>query len=154
MFETLIARVRRRSWREARVSYGPEPCRQADQVSVPERVEAVLEGSAKYLLRDVIGLEALRALPAALVPSRFVKELPVRAADVAAFVHERGLPRGFFTGKYIEVREQNDQWVIIIRGERGGVELEQAYELRSKAEVAALRYYWYSVQPFVLGELR
>ncbi|HEY3492830.1 MAG TPA: hypothetical protein VGK43_07745 [Solirubrobacterales bacterium] len=153
MWKHLVARLRPKAWKQARASYGPEPSRRADEVGVPERVEAVLEGSAPYLLRDVIGLEALKALPAPLVPSRFVRDLPVTAAEVAAFVRERGLPRGFFPGKRLELREDEGRWVIVVRDERGGVDLEEAHPDRADAELAALRHYWPVLQPFVLGQL-
>lgn len=135
----------------ARASYGPEPYRRADQVSVRERAEAVLEGSARHLLRDVIGLEAVRSLPVALVPARFMKELPVTAAEVSDYVVERGLPRGFFPGKSLEIAELGGSWRVVVRGERGGVEFEQFHESRCRAELAALGYYWSEYQPFIVG---
>lgn len=153
MFDRLIARMKGTSWRQSRVSYGPEPYRRAEQVSVIERVEAVLEGSARHLLRDVIGLDATRTLPVALLPARFMKELPVTAADVSTYVIERGLPRGFLAGRGLEIGELDGRWRVVIRGERGGVEFEESHESRTRAELAALRYYWWEFQPFVVGQL-
>ena len=135
----------------ARRTYGPEPYRLAGDVSVNERVVAVLKGQAKYLLREVIGLAELEKLPDGLIPQRFRKELPVSADEVVRHVGLDGLPKGFGDWS-LQLTECEGGWQLVqvdIRGPESSLK----YSSKREAELAMLVSRGNSIEPYVKGTL-
>ena len=135
----------------ARESYGPEPYRAASEVSVNERVAAVLQGRAKFLLREVIGLSELKKLPEGLIAQRFRRELPVTADQVFRYIESQGLPKGFDDWG-IRLTESAGAWHLTevdIRGPSPPVPFSTKHE----AELAVLLLRRHTIEPFVSGTL-
>lgn len=135
----------------SRTSYGPEPYRTAAEVSLDERVVAVLEGQAKFLLREVIGLTALKKIPEGLIAKRFQAELPVKVDQVLEYIKSNGLPNGF-GGWGVQLKECFNGWQLIQIDDRGPDAL-RIFATRYDAERALLLLCERTVQPYVIGAL-
>jgi hypothetical protein len=134
----------------ARRSYGPEPRRRPEEVSKEERVEAVLHRTVKYLLRDVMGIEALMATSPNLYPAKFRALLPITETDVHSHVRAKGLPSSIvryerpdntYYGQWIYQVDQ--KWVLSSYDARGNRD-DKEFSSKWEAELDILRL-WRSV---------
>ena len=129
----------------ARASYGHEPYRTAQDVSIKERVEAVLSHNVKYILRDVIGLERLNAIKEQDFPKAFRKHLPVNSQEVMEYVREFGLPKriaiyGEPSGQGTWIHQTtNGNWVVSEIDERG-MQFDKQFHSKWDAEKSIIEY--------------
>ena len=152
MFKSLLKFLFRPSRVDAvRATYGPEPYRAPADVPLTERITAVLDGSAKFLLRDVIGIQAISKLPNELIPRRFKSELPVTAEQVQNFVKENGLPKGALSWD-IEIQEVAGLWKLVIKDLRDANTIG-TFPLKRDAELSALQYLSNSIEPYIIGAI-
>lgn len=132
-------------------SYSAESYRAASEVSANERVAAVLQGRAKFLLGEVIGLSELKKLPEGLIAQRFRRELPVTADQVLRYIESEGLPKEF--GDWgIQLTESAGAWHLTevdIRGSSPPV----PFFTRHEAELAMVLLRRQTIEPFVSGAL-
>ncbi|MEQ1661271.1 MAG: hypothetical protein ABL877_01105 [Thiobacillus sp.] len=82
----------RTTYELARTSYGNEPYRTPAEISASERALAVMDGDIRGLLRQVIGIEAMRQLPETLHSKKFRELLPTTKQNLLDRVIELGLP--------------------------------------------------------------
>ncbi|MBK1890329.1 hypothetical protein Undi14_09770 [Undibacterium sp. 14-3-2] len=152
MFKSLLSFFFRPSRIDAvRPTYGFEPYRAPADVPLTERIIAVLDGSAKFLLRDVIGFQAISSLPNELIPSRFKSELPVTAEQVRNFVKENGLPKGALSWD-IEIQEAAGLWKLVIYDIRDANTVG-TFPSKRDAELNALQYLS-NINPYIIGAIK
>lgn len=148
MLQKLLNILRRNANADVRATYGPEPYRSAADVSIEERATSVLDGSAKFLLREVIGLQEIRKVPEPLIAKRFVRELPLTAEQLERHVYEHGLPKGFGG---VEIRQESTAWHLISFDRTP--EIRGTYASKGEAQVAAIRFCRLAVEPYINGRL-
>lgn len=152
MFKSILSFLFRPSRIDTvRATYGIEPYRAPADVPVTERIIAVLDGSAKSLLRDVIGFQAINSLPNELIPSRFKSELPVTAEQVQNFVKENGLPKGALPWD-IEIQEAAGLWKLVNNDVRD-VSTVGTFPSKRDAELNALQYLS-NINPYIIGSIK
>jgi hypothetical protein len=133
------------SYEAARATYGKEPYLQAQDVSIEERVDAVLDGSVKSLLRDVMGLEELKKLPEPMHAEKFRDLLPVTDVDVRARVRCIGLPPNLARYRHPDgsgdwIFQDDSEWVLSSIDERG-MRFDKKFRSKWEAEDELLRAY-------------
>ena len=148
MLKKLLDILRRNPKVDVRATYGQEPYRSAADVSIAERATSVLDGSTKFLLREVIGLQELRKVPEPLIAKRFVQELPVTAEQLESHVYEHGLPKGFGG---VEIQEESAGWHLVLFDRTP--EIRGTYASKGEAQVAAIRFCRLAVEPYINGRL-
>lgn len=125
-----------------RESYGPEPYLDPSDVTVNERVVAVLNHTIKSSLRMVLGLQGLNQLPESSYPATFRELLPVGFKDVLEYVREHGLPARMAcyrppdgSGEWIY--QSGGEWKLSSVDERGMC-FDQTFASKLDAEKAVL----------------
>ena len=92
MFRRIFGLLERHSdWRAAKATYGPEPRRTPTEVTVTERVEAVLAQYVVGLLGDVTSVAGARSMSREEQAASFRKLLPTTMADVNSYLKEHNL---------------------------------------------------------------
>ena len=148
VLQKLLDILRTNQKADVRATYGPEPYRSAAEVSIAERATSVLDGSAKFLLREVIGLEEFRKVPETFIPKRFARELPLTADQLERHVYEHGLPEGFGG---MEIQHEFAAWHLVVFDRKP--EIRGIYASKSEAQLAAVRLCSQALQPYIHGRL-
>ncbi len=135
----------RTAYELVRASYGNEPYRTPADISASERALAVMEGDIQGLLRQVIGIEAMRQLPETLYPKKFRELLPTTKQDLLERVIESGLPSRLASytdpdwggsDNYIYQR-QDMAWGLISIDERNN-RIEEIFPTKQEAELRVI----------------
>ncbi|WP_300439749.1 hypothetical protein [Zoogloea sp.] len=79
-------------YERARQSYGPEPYLTLADVSIAERIDALVSGNVVCLLRSVLGTQRVAALTFAEHASAFQRALPLTQDDVVRHMIHSGIP--------------------------------------------------------------
>jgi hypothetical protein len=138
---------------EVRATYGSEPRRKPDLVSKEERIESILLGTTKSLLREVLGLEAMRDLPEGLFPNKFKELFPTTADEIRKYVQAHGIPKRMAlysepdgVGTWIFTR--NGEWRVVEIDERG-LPFEQVCKTKAEADLKVLDSFLPVIDPFI-----
>lgn len=141
---SLFAKLRKpKKFELARASYGPEPYRIASDISASERAEAVMEGTIKTLLRDVLGFEALQRLPESQYEQTFKTLFPISKKDLLNRVRECGLPHRMATystpdGPGDWIFQNNVEWIVASIDDRHS-RFDESYKTKLEAEMHVLK---------------
>lgn len=135
----------RTTYELARASYGNEPYRMPADIGASERALAVMEGDTKGLLRQIIGVEAMRQLPETLYPKKFRELLPTTKQDLIERVIESGLPSRLASytdpdrgDSDIYVYQRQDMaWGLISIDERNN-KIEEIFPAKQEAELRVI----------------
>jgi hypothetical protein len=139
---------------EVQATYGPEPRRRPEEVCKDERIESILTGTTKSLLREVMGLEAMKDLPEPLYPKKFRELLPTTAEEVRKYVRIHGAPKKIAIysepdGYGTWIFYKNGEWHVVEVDERG-MPYDQICKSKEEADLKALDSYLPVIDPFIV----
>ena len=140
-FQAVLGWLRKPSdYERARQSYGPEPYLTPADVSIAERIDALVTGNVVCLLRSVLGTQPVAALTLTEYPSAFRRALPVTQDDVVRHMIHSGIPKSVArygkpeaSGCWIH-QDNQEGWVVSWMDERN-TRFDRLFNSKREAEM-------------------
>lgn len=147
---------RQTSFSDARKTYGDEPYRTPAEVTIEERIQAIFDGTTKYLLRDVLGFEAVKNIPEPLHAKKFRELFPTTGYQIREYIRIQGVSKRVAIysvpdGQGTWIFQENNKWQLVDIDERG-MPYEQTFQNKWEADIKALNQYWPVIESFIAPE--